>query len=357
MLVKKCRSGFVETASRTCPDGLQIYKIQQGDTIHSIARRYKTSINQLLTINSMKRTRYFSKGDSLFVPIDPSYPESSKGMYYMLQQKETLASIAKYFNLPIEFLLSEQENNRYIDRSICIPIHKPFPNCPNGMIPYRAVGGDSYHSIAMNFGLETENLLKINKVLEDKELKFGELIYIPVQWKTFFDQTYRISFMHPVGWTRCETNLSGLIRYEQEDGYFEISSIAAPINRKNKVIHINVVCSRYTSKRTYGHFPIIKQIIVEGMEGLLINPSEDQHPSYHNLATFILPYPRPVQIGGELHHYLIIHAHKAYIKGIIQTMKYLNINLAHQSLKGVTLQKIVKKIQKEMKPPLMISQK
>jgi LysM repeat protein len=52
----------------TPPEGFIVYEIRSGDTLLAIARRYGTTVNELVEVNDLTNPDVLDVGDELFVP-------------------------------------------------------------------------------------------------------------------------------------------------------------------------------------------------------------------------------------------------------------------------------------------------
>ncbi len=88
---------------------MQIYVVQQGDTIDLIANRFGISIERLIIDNGIKEPSSLVVGQSLVI----AFPE----MTYTVQEGDTLAGIASHFNITVMQLLRYNPylaNRKYI---------------------------------------------------------------------------------------------------------------------------------------------------------------------------------------------------------------------------------------------------
>ncbi|GAB4547382.1 MAG: hypothetical protein Fur0020_15640 [Thermodesulfovibrionia bacterium] len=89
--------------------GYAYHRVQRGETLSSIARRYKTSVNAILSINNIKKGNTIKIGQRLKVPLNgwEVYASTSKGKEvkrYRVKKGDTLWMIAQRFNTDIDTL-------------------------------------------------------------------------------------------------------------------------------------------------------------------------------------------------------------------------------------------------------------
>lgn len=85
---------------------MEIYVVQQGDTINSIAERYGISVESLITDNGLNHPDRLVVGQTLVI----AYPKQT----HIVQQGDTLQSIADAYNVPVIQLL---RNNPFLSDS------------------------------------------------------------------------------------------------------------------------------------------------------------------------------------------------------------------------------------------------
>lgn len=79
-----------------------IYVVKKGDTLGAIAKRYKTTVNQLVTLNKIKNPDKIYPGQKLRIPSAKHQP---KATYYTVVKGDTLAEIAKHYNTTVRALV------------------------------------------------------------------------------------------------------------------------------------------------------------------------------------------------------------------------------------------------------------
>ncbi len=87
---------------------VQVYKVKKGDTLSTIARRYRTSIAYLRDINDFARKKLLKPGHRLFVPdrtpLKEKRPELVNKKFHIVQKGENVASIAKKYKTSVSML-------------------------------------------------------------------------------------------------------------------------------------------------------------------------------------------------------------------------------------------------------------
>ena len=93
------------------------YIVRAGDTLSSIARRFNTSVDRLVKINNIKNPNLIYPGEVL--EIEGSISSSDNEEYrrlYVVQKGDTLSSIAEKFKTTEEILIKKNDlkNNNHV---------------------------------------------------------------------------------------------------------------------------------------------------------------------------------------------------------------------------------------------------
>ena len=194
------------------------YTVKSGDTLSSIAKRYRVGVNDLLTMNSLKSTRALKTGSVLIIPmvhgeitsrmiadLEPEKPEKikneiwkqprySKGeqVSYKVRSGDSLSVIARRFRTDIGSVcewngISQNEVLRQGSRLIIfysIRVEKDRTAAKasvNGsFLTYVVQQGDTLYDIARNYNVSISNLKSINRI-RGSRLYPGDKLLIPVE--------------------------------------------------------------------------------------------------------------------------------------------------------------------------------
>ncbi len=135
----------------------EYYKVEENDTLESIASNYKTTPKNLIELNSLRPIYRINQGENLKVPIKT--PDLFE--YYIIRKGDTIYSISEKYNItPKELLILNHLNpNDYI-----------YPN-QKLLVPKRNVilqltkMGDSIENLANKYNLSKNELLRYNEKL------------------------------------------------------------------------------------------------------------------------------------------------------------------------------------------------
>lgn len=98
---------------------LEIYVVQSGDTLYSIARRYSVSMDDIIYANQLQNPDLLSVGQALVIPLSE--------IRHTVRRGETMTSIASNYGVTLQSLLAANPNisnpNRiYPGQTIIVPV-------------------------------------------------------------------------------------------------------------------------------------------------------------------------------------------------------------------------------------------
>ena len=150
------------------------YTVEKGDTLYSISRRFNIPVDEIRRINNLT-SDILSIGQKLyFVEI----PQNES--IYIVQKGDTLYSVSKKFNLSIDDIkrLNNLTNdNLYIGQElIIIETTKPIINDEYDI--YEVEKGDSLWAIANRYNIRVNDLIDLNN-LTDLTISIGQKLLVP----------------------------------------------------------------------------------------------------------------------------------------------------------------------------------
>ncbi len=166
----------------TSPEGVttNTYIVQRGDTLYSIARKLGTTVDELIKKNNLSNTN-LTIGQVLQIPT-PEPPIETEDIY-IVQKGDSLYSIARDYNTTVDEL---RRLNNLTSDLLTIGQRLLLPNSSNTSSPQSEEGtyivqrGDSLYSIAQKLGTTVDKLKKENN-LTSNLLSVGQVLRIPTQ--------------------------------------------------------------------------------------------------------------------------------------------------------------------------------
>ena len=133
------------------------YIIKNGDTLENLARSYNVSKEYLIDINNLYYIDDFKEGRELIVPkVSDVYFNT-----YKIEKGDTLYKIAKKYNINPDLLSSLNGINKdeyiYPNQEIMVP--------KDNYLYYITAEGDTLSQVVNTFKTSTEKLLKENSAI------------------------------------------------------------------------------------------------------------------------------------------------------------------------------------------------
>ena len=165
----------------------ETYVIKEGDSLYSIASAYNISVNDLIDYNALPTT-ILTIGDTIKIPKDKVI---NKENVYIVKPGDTLYKIANQYNVSIEDLISFNNldsNILSIGQELIIPIK---PVTEEDYVVYEVVPGDTLYSIAKRYNTKVDSIKSFNN-LTSNILNIGQILQIPLNNTEITYQTYQI---------------------------------------------------------------------------------------------------------------------------------------------------------------------
>lgn len=153
----------------------KVYRVRRGDNLSKIARQYGVNVKLLQQINNIHNVRSLQVGQKLILPVaGKSYTalQGAEVITHTIQRGETLSTIAKRYKVDIAVLRSynkiKNERRLQIGQTLKVPLPATSVLAKNQdsenakMFTYRVKRGDSLSKIASTFGVSVGQLQKWN---------------------------------------------------------------------------------------------------------------------------------------------------------------------------------------------------
>lgn len=185
----------IPTNTGTNPNNMFMYTVKRGDSLYSIAQKYKTTVGEIISLNYLKDDK-LSIGQVLRIP--ETYTKDEE-MYmptfknYTVQSKDSLYSIAKKNNISIDTLMKDNgitSTNLILGQvlKIRLPEIEEIDECygedyipqdNTSSINYTVKKGDSLYKIASKYNISVNDIQKLNN-LNSINLSVGMVLKIPI---------------------------------------------------------------------------------------------------------------------------------------------------------------------------------
>lgn len=170
----------------TLPSKRIQYKIQRGDTLYHLAKRYQTTIPSIMALNpnlspvslQLGETIDISQGDRYSGRSMNTAVQTKKRTTYVVQKGDIPAAIARRFQLSVRQLMS---HNGLSDSAIIYPGQKlsiPSNAGSTDVIVHVVRRGDNLSKIAGRYGTSVRSLLTWNQLSANNILRVGQRILI-----------------------------------------------------------------------------------------------------------------------------------------------------------------------------------
>ncbi len=167
------------------------HRVRRGQTLSTIARRYRTSVRAIMRANNMRRS-LIRAGKRLKIPTrgyrvvrstaaTKPAPVPSSGVHYV-RKGDSLWIIANRYGTTVQKIRKENalsSNHLYIGQALKIPGFKPGPLPDTSKLnTYSVQHGDSPYTIAQKHKMTVQRLLHINKLTPRSKIYPGQKLFI-----------------------------------------------------------------------------------------------------------------------------------------------------------------------------------
>jgi peptidoglycan DL-endopeptidase LytF len=169
------------------------YTVVAGDSLWTIANRHNITVNALKSVNNLT-TDILSVGQSLTIPTSNSTPDATteipttSNLQYKVVSGDTLWSVANRYKVSLDALRSSNNldnDTLTIGQTLIIPKESggvtapaltPATNSTN--VSYTVVSGDTLSGIARKYNVTVDQIKKTNQLSSDF-LRVGQTLSIP----------------------------------------------------------------------------------------------------------------------------------------------------------------------------------
>lgn len=184
----------IPTNSGTNPNNMFMYAVKKGDSLYSIAQKYKTTVGEIISLNYLKDDK-LSIGQVLRIPEtytkdEEIYMPAFKN--YTVKSKDSLYSIAKNNNISVDTLMKDNGitgTNLVIGQVLKIRMPQndidieecygeDYTPLEDNFTIYTVKKGDSLYNIAKKYNTSVDAIQKLSN-LSSINLYIGQQLKIP----------------------------------------------------------------------------------------------------------------------------------------------------------------------------------
>jgi len=163
------------------------HKIRSGESLSTIARRYRTSVKRIMRANNLRKSNFIVAGKKLKIPQKgtvywarkPAYAHTSK---YVVKRGDSLWIIARRFDTTtkkLQKLNNLLNTNLHIGQILKIPGQKESPAPAKGSLrTYLVKRGDSPFRIAKEHNMPLERFLRTNNLTPRSKIYPGQKVSV-----------------------------------------------------------------------------------------------------------------------------------------------------------------------------------
>ncbi|HPA15736.1 MAG TPA: LysM peptidoglycan-binding domain-containing protein [Desulfobacterales bacterium] len=168
------------------------HRVRSGETLSSIAMRYRTSVQNIARANNLHRKNYIVTGKVLKIPAKGgiSYPPlpsektdpkmCKNDGKHIVKSGDSLWNIAKRYGTTTQKICGVNNlssTNLTIGQILKIPGCENEKPVPSGSKTYRVKRGDSPFKIAQQYNMSLEQLLNLNNLTQNSKIYPGQKLY------------------------------------------------------------------------------------------------------------------------------------------------------------------------------------
>ena len=160
------------------PDETTSITIRCGDTLSSIAVCYNTTVERLVELNNIANPNLIYAGSTLLVPVSG---KRKQRIAYVVKSGDTLSSIAIRYQTTVEEIVSL---NSIVNPNLIYPGQILYINTSNfdkgatSKLLYTVRYGDTLSEIAYDYGTTVNELVRLNNISNPNIIYVGQVIRI-----------------------------------------------------------------------------------------------------------------------------------------------------------------------------------
>lgn len=164
------------------PHNILYHRVRPGETLSTIARRHNTTVKKIAWYNNIYRENYIVNGQLLKIPQAGAFAargpisEPSRVINYKVQRGDSLWVLAKRYNTTTK-KIQDANNLRTVNLYIGQKLKIPAGSSSN-LKAYHVKKGDSPYTIAKRHNMNVSQLLQINELNRSSRIYPGQTLYV-----------------------------------------------------------------------------------------------------------------------------------------------------------------------------------
>ena len=161
------------------------YTVKRGDTLSYIAKKYNTSVADIVALNSnIKNPNLIYPGQTFKIITNT---KSSSTIYYTVRKGDTLTAISKKYNTTVKAIVTlngiKNPNLIYPNQRLQIYTSSSSQELAGenscGKILYKIKYGDTLSKIALKYDSTVSEIAKLNNITNPNKIYAGNILRIP----------------------------------------------------------------------------------------------------------------------------------------------------------------------------------
>jgi len=166
------------------------HRVKSGESLSTIAERYRTSVSRIARANSIRKRDYIVTGTILRIPTrstiirqtrPSSITDDGKPLTYRVKSGDSLWILAKRYRTTTKKIVALNKlpnTNLHIGQILKIPGRKHDPSSKEGFKTHIVRRGESPFRIAKRYGMSLERFLRINNLSPRSKIYPGQALLV-----------------------------------------------------------------------------------------------------------------------------------------------------------------------------------
>ncbi|MBC7236153.1 MAG: LysM peptidoglycan-binding domain-containing protein [Chloroflexi bacterium] len=157
------------------------YTVLWGDNLTGIARRFGVSVEAIMAKNGLRNPNAIFVGQTLVIPLgyEPQVTSTPQLTQHLVRPGENLSQIARRYHTSVAEILAQNPGlgnpNRLIPGTLLtVPVNTQAPP-----LTHRVRYGETLSSIARRYGVSVRALIQANGLSDPNQVFVGQVLVIP----------------------------------------------------------------------------------------------------------------------------------------------------------------------------------